>query len=95
VRPPGAVLPRPVGSATIRARIETATLAEELGALGAHIRGHGFMPLPRTELAAATAEPIDPACAPRRARFESAGVLHGPWRREAQGDPGIAAVRLG
>jgi B12-binding domain/radical SAM domain protein len=75
-------------------RAETVALAEELGVLGVHIRGHSFMPLPGTELADAVAEPMDAGCAARLAQLESVGVLHGPWRRQGQGGKGLACEQV-
>jgi B12-binding domain/radical SAM domain protein len=73
-------------------RAETLALAEQLGAWGAHIRCHAFMPLPGTRLHQARPEPIDAVSVSRLARLESSGVLHGPWRLQEQTARRLAAA---
>ncbi len=64
-------------------RAASIRLAQRLVAMGARIHGHAFMPLPGTPLRGATPAQIEPATVREMERLESAGAMHGQWRRHA------------
>jgi len=55
-----------------------------LGAMGARIHAHAFMPLPGTPWQAAAAGEVDPQTALLLERLASKGRAHGPWRRQQE-----------
>jgi B12-binding domain/radical SAM domain protein len=71
-------------SETADDRARTIALARKLVALGARIHSHAFMPLPGTPLAGARPAEIDARTEREVQRLESAGAMHGQWRRHQQ-----------
>lgn len=71
----------------------TLRLAEELGALGARVHGHTFMPLPGTPLRDAPAGALAPEARARLDRLAARGALYGQWERQAAIAQDLAALR--
>ncbi|HUJ26644.1 MAG TPA: TIGR04013 family B12-binding domain/radical SAM domain-containing protein [Myxococcales bacterium] len=59
-------------------------LARRLVEMGAQIHCHAFMPLPGTPLRGAVPSAIEPAAVREMEQLESAGAMHGQWRKHAQ-----------
>ena len=76
-------------------RAQSIALARRLVALGARIHSHSFMPLPGTPLAGAQPSPIDAGAELELSRLESAGAMHGQWRKHRQIAGQLVSLRAG
>ncbi len=63
-------------------RAATRALVERLGALGARVHAHAFMPLPGSPWANEPPGAVDEATRGLLERMESGGAAHGQWRRQ-------------
>jgi len=65
-------------------RAATRALLDRVGALGARVHAHAFMPLPGAPWAIERPGAIDEATRAALERMESAGAAHGQWRRQRE-----------
>ena len=80
---------------TAEDRAQSIALARRLVAMGARIHSHAFMPLPGTPLEGAQPAPIDRRTERELQRLESAGAMHGQWRRHQQIAEELVTLRAG
>lgn len=69
---------------TAHDRLLSLKLAQRLIDLGARIHSHAFMPLPGTPLRGKHPEKIEPETLRAMEQMESAGAMHGQWRRHVE-----------
>jgi len=74
---------------------QSIALAHTLVSMGARIHSHAFMPLPGTPLGGARPAPIDARTERELQRLESAGAMHGQWRRHRQIAGELVTLRAG
>jgi B12-binding domain/radical SAM domain protein len=66
-------------------RAATRALAERVGAMGARVHAHAFMPLPGSPWAHERPGALDDETRALLTRLESGGAAHGQWRRQRAG----------